>query len=48
MSELDTKEKLIDELLLLGVYKKGNLQLFELPITDLEEEIRKIKKGNSS
>jgi hypothetical protein len=38
------KEELIDFLILSGVYKKGNLQLFELSLRELEEEYEKLAK----
>jgi hypothetical protein len=37
-----TKEQLIHQLLLLGVFKKGELHLFELTISELEEEFAKL------
>jgi hypothetical protein len=36
------KEQLIQQLLLLGVFKKGESHLFELTIRELEEEYEKL------
>lgn len=35
------KEILIEKLLSFGVYKKGNYQLFELPLQELQDECDK-------
>ncbi|MFE8699590.1 Fur-regulated basic protein FbpA [Cytobacillus sp. FJAT-54145] len=45
MEDTLKKEQLIDELLYFGIYKKGNKQLFELPLSVLEEEYEKVIKG---
>ncbi|MDE3838973.1 Fur-regulated basic protein FbpA [Bacillus methanolicus] len=41
----EKKEKIIDFLILSGVYKKGNFQLFELSLRELEEEYEKLTKN---
>ncbi|MFB6467186.1 Fur-regulated basic protein FbpA [Cytobacillus sp. Hz8] len=43
MEELQRKDQLIHELLLSGVYKKGNRHLFELSLSDLESVYHEIK-----
>lgn len=40
---INKKELLIQELLSLGIFKKGELHLFELSIRELEEEYAKLK-----
>lgn len=40
--EDNKKELLIHELLILGVFKKGELHLFELTISELEEEYSRL------
>ncbi|WP_075981757.1 Fur-regulated basic protein FbpA [Bacillus massilinigeriensis] len=49
MEETQRKDELIHELLRSGVYKKGNLHLFELSLDDLEKvyhyEIKKNEGG---
>jgi hypothetical protein len=41
-SEEQRKDFLIQEILLLGVLKKGDLHLFELSLGELEEEYMKL------
>ncbi|EIJ78211.1 hypothetical protein PB1_11644 [Bacillus methanolicus PB1] len=44
----EKKEKIIDFLILSGVYKKGNFQLFELTLRELEEEYEKLTENKPS
>lgn len=48
LCDLNKKDELINELIHFGIYKLGNLQLFELSISDLEEEVNKIKTKGST
>lgn len=43
-TEETQKEQLIHQLILLGVFKKGELHLFELTISELEEEYARLIK----
>jgi hypothetical protein len=42
LTGMNKKELLIQELLSLGIFKKGELHLFELSIRELEEEYAKL------
>jgi hypothetical protein len=42
------KQYLIDQLISLGIYKKGNKHLFEWSLCELEEEYRSLNKLKSS
>jgi hypothetical protein len=44
-SEEQRKDFLIQEILLLGVLKKGDLHLFELSVGELEEEYKKLSNS---
>ncbi|MEK4147819.1 Fur-regulated basic protein FbpA [Robertmurraya sp. FSL W8-0741] len=45
---MNERDLLIERLLDFGIYKINDKQLFELPIVDLEQELKKImqNKGN--
>jgi hypothetical protein len=41
------KQKLINKLIKSGIYKKGNKHLYELTLSDLENEYKYIEKKSS-
>ncbi|WP_242035211.1 Fur-regulated basic protein FbpA [Mesobacillus harenae] len=47
MEDLNRKDVIISELLELGIYKKRNLQLFELSLYELEAEYNRVKGKDS-
>ncbi|WP_317948623.1 Fur-regulated basic protein FbpA [Rossellomorea marisflavi] len=44
METMQRRNELINKLIMHKVYKKGERQLFELTIEELEEEFRSVKK----
>jgi hypothetical protein len=47
-SKEQLKEILIEKLLSFGIYKKGNYQLFELPLQELQDEFNKYDEAINS
>ncbi|MBY0097240.1 Fur-regulated basic protein FbpA [Mesobacillus maritimus] len=42
------KEKLINKMIQSGIFKKGNKHLYELSLTDLEEEYKNMERDNGT